>query len=99
MYFEWDKEKAESNLLKHGVAFEEASWVFNDPCCLTSPDRRRDYGETRWNTIGMPIPFSAVILHVTHTVEEDRNGEETIRIISARKANPGERRLYARFNP
>ncbi|MCA9443284.1 MAG: BrnT family toxin [Candidatus Omnitrophica bacterium] len=98
MYFEWDEAKAEANVRKHAVGFELARLVFNDPNSISRADDRRDYGEERWNTIGIPLPAGSVLLHVTHTVEEDENGEEIIRIISARKATPSERGHYGRID-
>ena len=87
MKLEWDEGKAAGNLRKHGVAFEDAECVFRDPWRLEAYDGREDYGEARWNTIGMA---RAALLHVTYTVR----GEEVIRIISVRKANGRERKQY-----
>jgi uncharacterized DUF497 family protein len=87
--FEWDEEKSITNLRKHRVSFETAKLVFEDPNYLTEQDREI-YGEARWRTIGMVD--GVLILFVAHTVEEQ--DEEVVRIISARKATPGERREY-----
>lgn len=88
--FEWDEAKAASNLAKHRVRFETAARVFADPFLLTEQDRI-EHGEHRWQTIGM-IDGHLVLL-VAHTVGED-DGTEIIRIISARKADPKERKRY-----
>jgi hypothetical protein len=88
--FEWDDAKAASNLEKHGVSFEEARAVFRDPFAVELHDDREDYGEDRYILIGM----SAVgVLVVAHTEREMRN-----RIISARKAEPNERKFYHESN-
>jgi uncharacterized DUF497 family protein len=92
MRFEWDRAKNRSNQKKHsGIDFEMASRVFADPNVLFREDRVVE-GERRWHAIGA---VNAAILIVVHVyVEEDLNGEETIRIISARKADSRERRVY-----
>ena len=90
MRFEWDEAKSRSNLKKHHISFELAAEVFSDPFCLTVPDRVIQ-GEQRFWTIGR-IAKLAVVL-VVHTVCDD-DGEEIIRIISARKATPREQRFY-----
>jgi uncharacterized DUF497 family protein len=84
--FEWDEDKAEGNLRRHKVSFEAAARVFDDPFALDVPDDREDYGEERWNAIGM---VEGHLLVVTYTL---RNG--ATRIISARLAEPYERRWY-----
>ena len=93
MRFVWDPAKAESNHRKHGVRFEDAVRVFFDPLHLTVQDRVEG-GEYRWQTIGQ-VGGAAVLL-VAHTVtEEGPEPVETIRIISARRATPQERKRYA----
>jgi uncharacterized DUF497 family protein len=92
MRFEWDFSKANTNELKHGVSFDVARRVFDDPYALMEQDRVKD-GELRWRTIG--IVNGLILLMVAHTigVYEDEV-EETVRIISARRANRGERKRY-----
>jgi uncharacterized protein len=90
MVFVWDEKKNRSNRRKHGVSFETAARVFDDPNIVSYPDRVVD-GEGRWHSIGS-VGGIAIVL-VVHTSEE-QNGEEEIRIISARKASPRERALY-----
>jgi uncharacterized DUF497 family protein len=90
MRFEWDEEKARSNYRKHRVLFETATLVFDDPAFIMLPDREIE-GEERWQTIGRAA--DALLLLVVHTLH-DEDGEETIRIISAREVTPHERRLY-----
>lgn len=93
--FEWDEAKNRSNQRKHdGVSFEDACEVFRDPLHLSTQDRIEG-GEQRWQTLGAVQGF--VILVVAHTVtEEDAEGGsvDVIRIISARRATPRERRRY-----
>ncbi len=90
MRFAWDAEKNQENQRNHGVSFELAREVFADPLALSTIDRVGD-GEQRWQTLGMV--GGMVIVLVAHTVQE-REGEEVIRIISARKATKHERRAY-----
>lgn len=89
--FEWDAAKAASNLAKHRVSFETATRAFADPFLLTQQDRNEN-GEHRWQTIGMVDGH--LLLLVAHTVGEDGDGTEVLRIISARKAEPKERKRY-----
>ena len=92
MVFEWDAEKNRSNQKKHsGVDFETASRVFADPDLILRKDRVIDE-EQRWHAIGGVRKAVLLVVHVY--LEEKSNGEETIRIISAREANPRERRIY-----
>jgi uncharacterized DUF497 family protein len=89
--FAWDEKKAENNLAKHRVSFETAARAFADPCHLAEQDRIEN-GERRWQTIGMVD--GPLLLLVAHTVGEDKNDAEIIRIISARRADPKERKRY-----
>src|SRR5271165_6128456 len=92
MRFEWDAEKNRSNQKKHaGIDFETASRVFADPRLMLRKDRLVD-GEQRWHGIG--AVRKAVLLVVHAYREEDPNGEEVIRIISAREADSRERRVH-----
>ncbi len=88
--FEWDEAKAESNRRKHGVSFEIAAQVFDDPFAVVEQDRTIG-GERRWQTIGMVETM--VVLLVGHTVVEEGQ-DEIIRIITARKATRKERQCY-----
>lgn len=91
----WDLDKAAANRAKHGLSFETALRVFDDPFHASKPDRHAD-GD-RWHTIGLVGP---VLLLVIHTwPEADVEGGEPIgRIISARKATPRERKAYEEGN-
>jgi uncharacterized protein len=89
--FDWDAHKNENNIAKHGIDFETARLVFDDPLCITFVDRVRG-GEERWHAIGAIEDI--LILVVVHTYREEQ-ADEVIRIISARRATSHERRLYA----
>ena len=97
--FDWDETKNRSNQRKHGgIAFEVAARVFRDPFRLTRHDRIED-GEERWQTLG--VVHGVTVLLVAHTItEDDDEGEpvEVIRIISARRATPRERKRYEQEN-
>lgn len=90
-YFEWDKQKAEINLRKHGIRFEDAARVFDDPLAVTDQDRIEN-GEQRWQTVGMADGY--LLLLVAHTVRFEDEGIEVVRIISARRVDRAERRRY-----
>ena len=85
--FEWDDDKAEFNIMKHGVRFEKAVAVFADPFAVTFPDLDHSEDEQREITYGSTL-FNEVLV-VSHTTREDRT-----RIISARQATKAERRNY-----
>ena len=88
--FEWDEAKATDNYAKHGVSFETAIRVFDDVFAIERVDDREDYGENRYSVLGM---VDDRLLYVAYTVREG-----TIRIISARGAEPYERREYHEDN-
>jgi len=88
--FEWDPAKAAQNEADHGITFEMAKDVFKDPFGLEWLDDREDYGEDRYVTIGM---VENHLLYVAYTMRG-----ETVRIISARGAEPHERRKYHEEN-
>jgi len=88
--FEWDDAKATENYARHGVSFELAKKVFNDPFAVERIDDRRDYGEERYIIIGLA---DREILFVAYTEREER-----IRLISARRATRYEQDDYFRHN-
>jgi hypothetical protein len=90
MRFVWDEKKSRRNLAKHKISFETAVCVFDDPYAISHRERIED-GEERWQTLG--LAGGIVVILVAHTSWE-KDGEEVIRIISARKATPHERRMY-----
>ncbi len=91
MEFEWEDNKATQNLNKHKVAFDEAATVFGDPLSVTFPDPDHSVEEDRFIIIGTSDRDRVLI--VSHT---DRG--EGFRIISARKANSRERKVYEEEN-
>ena len=91
MKFEWDINKNTLNIKKHGISFEEAIQVFSDPLHLAVLDERYNYFEERWITLGKIKDEKIVV--VAH-MYFDHNNDEVIRLISARKATPAERRQY-----
>jgi uncharacterized DUF497 family protein len=94
--FSWDEQKNRANRRKHGVSFETATLVFSDRNVIFAQHRDVD-GEPRWQAIGKA--GETVLLLVAHAYEED-DGGETIRIISARRAEPEEFESYSQqFEP
>lgn len=91
----WSEAKNRANKLKHGLSFETARLVFNDPLAASQRDPYPD--EERWQTIGL---IGSVIVFVVHTwpIYDPENDEEVGRIISARKATSHERRVYEEDN-
>ena len=89
--FEWDEKKAELNLVKHGVSFEEAKTVFYDDAALIIADPDNSKQEERFVILGFSA--NARILVVCHCY---RDNEGVIRIISARKATRNEASHYRR---
>jgi uncharacterized protein len=87
MEFEWDPDKADRNLKKHGVDFHEAATVFGDPLAVTYYDPDHSDEEDRFLTIG--YSQAERLLVVSHTDRDDR-----IRIISARPASRKERKQH-----
>ena len=87
MNVDWDDNKADSNLSKHGVSFDDALTVFDDPLARTRDDPDHSVDERRFVTIGRTQ--SDYLIVVCHTMTD-----EEIRIISAREAEPVERRDY-----
>ena len=87
MRFDWDSKKAQSNLRKHGVSFDEAATVFLDPHAVSGPDPDHSIGEGRYVTFG----YSQLgrLLAVCHTYQPG-----IMRIINARRLTRGERKIY-----
>jgi len=85
--FRWDPTKAAANLRKHRVSFEEAATAFADPHSITISDPDHSVGEHRFTLVGATTRGLLVV--VAHTERGD-----TIRIISARRANRAERAIY-----
>jgi uncharacterized protein len=89
MKFEWDQQKNEVNIVKHGLDFADAYRIFRLPLRI-SLDNRQDYGEDR--LIGLGMLDGRIVVVVFTELDE-----ETIRIISLRKALPYERKRYEQY--
>ena len=85
--FEWDADKAASNLSKHGVSFAEAMTVFGDPFEVMIPDPIHSDAELRFVSIALSEAGRLLVVSYTERIQR-------IRIISARQATPRERRQY-----
>lgn len=85
--FEWDENKAEQNLRKHNVSFKEAVTIFHDPLIATMPDPDHSTQEERWIAIGYSSKNRLLVLSFTERSNRTR-------IISCRRAEPIERKLY-----
>ncbi|AXS82393.1 MULTISPECIES: BrnT family toxin [Marinobacter] len=91
--FEWDPNKAHVNARKHGVTFEEATKVFDDPMALTVfDDEESSETEDRWVTLGQIVGQHYLV--VVHTFRNANEDAVTIRLISARPATKHEIRQY-----
>ena len=91
MKFEWDINKEVKNIEKHGVSFEQASYVFSDPYALDKFDAHHSKSEDRWILLGKSV--NETLLLVVHTYRAT-NEVEIVRIISARKATKNEQQTY-----
>lgn len=89
MKFEWDRQKNQANIAKHDLDFADAPRIFEHPLRV-SLDERENYGEDRWIGIGM-LDGRVVVVVFTEL------GQNTIRIISLRKALPYERKRYEQY--
>lgn len=94
MEFEWNEAKNQLNQQKHGISFEHAKEIFNDAMHISKLDHRFSYLEERWITIG--TIENQMIVVVAHLFITDQ-GEELIRIVSAREANKLERQSYEKY--
>ena len=83
--YEWNEAKNRANFSKHGLSFEDANIVFSGPC-VTFEDTRYDYDEKRFITLG---PLAGRVVVIAHS----SRGENT-RVISMRKANSREQKIY-----
>jgi uncharacterized protein len=85
--FEWNPEKAEANLIKHGVSFEEAVTAFGDPLSMNMPDPGHSEAEQRFIVLGMSDRYRLLVVSYTDRLPRTR-------IISARLATRKERKQY-----
>jgi uncharacterized DUF497 family protein len=89
--FHWDEAKAHVNQRKHGVSFEQAKALLSDPLSISLHDDDHDGAEERWFTVGSA---DGPLLAMTHTYEDLDGDCARVRIISARRPTPDERRQY-----
>jgi uncharacterized protein len=96
MRYEWDDAKNRLNQKKHGVSFELAALALEDENCLIRQDRIDETGEQRWHALGAAqlAAGTRAVLFVVHVYREVRNGEEIVRIISARRADKHDIKRY-----
>ena len=87
LQFDWDPKKARRNLRKHGISFEEASTIFDDPLYISFLDAEHSAEEERHITIGMSNK-------VRHLMAAHTERKKMVRIISARKATKNEEKFY-----
>lgn len=93
MHFAWDKTKNKANQQKHGISFELAKEVFDDPFCLVGLDNHSsEYSEERYLALGCVDGLLVVL--IVYALRSDKHGNEITRIISARKATKKEREVY-----
>lgn len=85
MEFEWDKNKNEKNIERHGIDFQDAHFIFDNPI-LIKTDTRKDYGEKRLVGLGMLFGILVIIVFTKRI--------HNIRVISIRRANKNERKIY-----
>jgi len=90
--FDWDPDKANSNIQKHGITFEEAATVMRDPRAMNMYDPDHSESEDRWITLG--LSSSGRLLVVCHTFNEKPDAAVTIRIFSARCPTATEINIY-----
>ncbi|MFK5975219.1 MAG: BrnT family toxin [Sulfurovum sp.] len=90
--FEWDRDKALTNLTKHKISFENATAVFRDKQAISISDEEHSENEERWLTIGMDTATrTLVVIHTYISIDKDNYN---IRIISARKTTKNEQKIY-----
>jgi uncharacterized DUF497 family protein len=87
MLFDWDEEKARSNFIKHGVSFDEATSVFDDPLFLTFADPQHSLNEQRFLIMGESAKGRLLVVSYTDRAAKTR-------LISARLATRKERKAY-----
>ena len=91
MRWTWDPDKAVANRVKHGLSFEIAMMIFDDPLHASRPDPHPE--SDRWQTIGLVGPVLLLVIHTWPEAQSDET-EPVGRIISARKATAHERKVY-----
>jgi len=92
MIYEWHPLKAASNIKDHGVSFEEAQTVFDDPLGIIIPDFAHSVEEQRWICFGSSKQNRLLVVAFTER-------GDVIHIITAREMEPKERRFHATYDP
>jgi len=92
MTFDWDENKDAINIKKHKISFKEAVEIFDDPLHISLLDKRFDYFDERWISIGTTQKGDIIV--VGHLYRLSENADEVIKIITARKATRKEREQY-----
>jgi uncharacterized protein len=90
-HYEWDEDKARTNLRKHQVSFQEGATIFNDPLVATQLDPDHSRAELRYIAIGRSVRGRVLVAVFTERGDE-------LRLISCRKATPRERKIYEENN-
>ncbi len=96
MKFEWDTNKEKINIQRHGITFEQASYIFADPFALSKFDDEHSEDEDRWILLGTSLNETVIV--VAHTFR-DNDGTEYVRIINARRATKREKQAYNKRRP
>lgn len=96
--FEWHEAKAKANIRVHGVSFDLAKTVFKDPFAIERLDDRADYGEARFVMIGMAEGNILLLVAYTERKKRKNRSDESIRLISARRATQYEQDDYFQQN-
>jgi hypothetical protein len=102
LVFDWDERKAKANLKRHGISFDQAGEVFEDPFCVIEPNYHyEDENEARYQAIERTRSGEVLLLvvFVDRTKTEEENEKIVIRIISARKATNYEETAYRENSP
>lgn len=89
--FAWDPEKAQANVRKHAITFEEAATTWLDPFAIERPDPEHSEREERWLRIGASLRGALLVVWST---DREAEGRIVIRIIGARRASTKEHELY-----
>jgi uncharacterized DUF497 family protein len=94
--FDWDSAKEKTNIQKHGIDFEIAQTVFEDPNVIFKQDRIVE-GEERWHALGQTVDQNLIVVSHTVTHENEDGTQLEIRLISARASERWERKEYSSF--
>ncbi len=96
--FEWDDAKNIANFGKHGVTFEHARLVFADAFAVSEIDDRKEYGEDRFNIVGMVQGTLLFVAYTERVVQDEFGTRDCVRVITARRATKHEQNDYFQQN-